>query len=440
MNNTVNLPENVGLILKRLKEKGFEAYLVGGCIRNTLLGIEPKDYDFTTNASPEEIIGAFPEYKTVTTGIRFGTVTVIIGKEPYEITTYRVDGEYSDNRRPEGVSFTKSLREDLKRRDFTVNALAYNPDEGIVDLFGGENDLKNGIIRAIGDPNKRFNEDGLRILRGLRFASQYNMKIENETASSIHRNKELLKNISAERIAEELNKLICGNCESVLREFRDVFAVIIPELSKCFGFEQHTKYHNRDVYEHIIATVSAIRPEKYLRLAMLFHDIGKPDYFTFSDGVGHFKGHAKGSRQIAEHFFSSFKYDKATAERAIALIKYHDIVLENRDNLIRRYLNKFGEEMFLDIIEVHIADDMGKAPEYRKRIDLYNEIRKRTEEIIRDRECFSVKRLEINGKDLMELGYKGEEIGQELKLLLDMVIEDNSLNKREILLNKAKRR
>ena len=440
MNDLFKLPENVGFILKRLKEKGFEAYLVGGCIRNILYGSLPKDYDFTTSASPEDIISAFPEYKTITTGIKFGTITVIIDKEPYEITTYRVDGEYNDNRRPDGVAFTKSLNEDLKRRDFTVNALAYNPDEGIIDLFGGADDLKNGIIRAIGDPDKRFNEDGLRILRGLRFASQYNMKIERETAESIHRNRDLLKNISVERIAEEFNKLICGNCENILREFHDVFAVFIPELEKCVGFEQHTEYHNRDVFEHILATVSAIRPEKRLRLAMLFHDIGKPDYFTLTDNVGHFKGHAKGSRKIAERFLKDFKYDKATSESVLTLIKYHDIVLENRDNLIRRYLNKFGEEMFFDIIDVHIADDMGKAPKYSKRIELYKRIKERTREIIEHNECYSVKRLEIDGKDLLALGYRGEEIGQELKRLLDMVIEDSSLNKREILLESAKRR
>lgn len=440
MNKFIDLPENVGFILERLKKNGYEAYLVGGCIRNILLGIEPKDYDFTTNASPEEIISSFPECTTVATGIRFGTVTVVIEKEPYEITTYRVDGEYNDNRRPNEVAFTKSLSEDLKRRDFTVNALAYNPDEGVIDLFGGADDLKNGIIRAIGDSDKRFNEDGLRILRGLRFASQYNMKIEKETADSIHRNRELLRNISVERIADELNKLICGNCEGIIREFHDVFAVFIPELEKCVGFEQHTKYHNRDVFEHILATVSAIKPEKHLRLAMLFHDIGKPDYFTMTGGVGHFKGHAKGSREIAEIFFKDFKYDRHTAERVVTLVKYHDIVLENRDNLIKRYLNKFGEEMIFDIIDVHIADDMGKAPEYRKRIELYNEIKNRTKEIIRDRECFSVKRLEINGNDLIALGYRGAEIGQKLNQLLDMVIENNRLNKREILLDLAKRR
>lgn len=440
MNEFINLPESVAFILKKLHEKGFEVYLVGGCIRNILNGTMPKDYDFTTNASPEEIMDVFSGYKTVTTGMRFGTVTVVINGDPYEITTYRVDGEYNDNRRPEGVAFTKSLNEDLKRRDFTVNAIAYNPDEGIIDLFNGIDDLKNGIIRAIGDPDKRFNEDGLRILRGLRFASQYNMKIETRTAEAIHRNRGLLKNISAERIAEELNKLICGNCENILREFYDVFAVFIPELEKCVGFEQHTKYHDRDVFEHIIATVSAIKPEKHLRLAMLFHDIGKPDYFTMTGGIGHFKGHAKGSREIAERFLTEFKYDRLTAEKVTTLVKYHDIVLENRDNLIKRYLNKFGEEMFFDIIDVHIADDIGKAPEYRNRIELYNEIKKRTKEIIHDDECFSVKRLEINGKDLIDLGYKGAEIRQELNRLLDMVIEDSSLNKREILIESAKRR
>lgn len=439
MNNIV-LPEIPSFIINRLYEKGYEAYAVGGCVRNMLLGIPPKDYDFTTNASPEEIKSVFSDFKVIDTGIKFGTVTVVIGKEPYEITTYRIDGKYKDNRRPENVSFTSELSEDLKRRDFTVNALAYNEREGLIDLFGGKADLDKRVIRAIGDADERFNEDGLRILRALRFASQYNMSIDKATGESIHRNSHLLEGIAAERIAEEFNKLICGECENILREYHDVISVFIPELSKCVGFEQHTKYHNRDVFEHTLATVSAIRPEKRLRLAMLFHDMGKPDYFTFSNGVGHFKGHAKGSMEIAERYLRNYRYDRATADKIVTLVRYHDIVLENRDNLIKRYLNKFGEDIFYDIIDVHIADDSGKAPEYMKRIDGYNEIRKRAEDIISEQECFSLKNLEINGNDLKKLGYTGEEIGEKLKQLLDMVIEDNSLNKKEILLDIAKRR
>ncbi len=438
--NNIALPENPSLIIKRLHRNGYEAYAVGGCIRNMLLGIPPKDYDFTTNASPEEVKSVFSDFKVIDTGIKFGTVTVVIGKEPYEITTYRIDGKYNDNRRPENVSFTSELSEDLKRRDFTVNALAYNEREGLIDLFGGKTDLDNRIIRAIGNPDERFNEDGLRILRALRFASQYNMTIDKATGESIHRNRHLLEGIAAERIAEEFNKLICGECENILREYHDVISVFIPELSKCVGFEQHTKYHNRDVFEHTLATISAIRPEKHLRLAMLFHDIGKPDYFTFSNGVGHFKGHAKGSVGIAECYLRNYRYDRATADKIVTLVRYHDIVLENRDNLIKRYLNKFGEDVFYNIIDVHIADDSGKAPEYMKRIKGYQEIRKRAEAIVSEQECFSLKNLEINGNDLKKLGYTGEEIGEKLKQLLDMVIEDNSLNKKEKLLDIAKRR
>ncbi len=439
MNNIEALPEKPSFIIERLYESGYEAYAVGGCIRNMLLGMKPKDYDFTTNASPEEIKAVFSDLKVVDTGIRFGTVTVVIDKEPFEITTYRIDGEYSDNRRPENVSFTSELSEDLRRRDFTVNALAYNHREGLIDLFGGSDDLDKRVIKAIGDPDKRFNEDGLRILRALRFASQYNMTIDKATSESIHRNRLLLKGIAAERIAEEFNKLICGDCESILREYNDVISVFIPEITACVGFEQHTKYHNRDVFEHILATVSAIRPEKYLRLAMLFHDIGKPLYFTFENGVGHFKGHAKGSTEIAERYLRNYRYDRDTAEKILTLVRYHDIVLENRDNLIKRYLNRFGVDMFFDIVDVHIADDSGKAPEYMKRIKGYKEIKERAKKIISEQECFSLKNLVINGNDLKKLGYKGEEIGKELKRLLDMVIEDNSLNKKEILISKAKR-
>ena len=432
--NKFMLPEGVEAVIERLNDSGFEAYAVGGCVRNFLLGIEPKDYDVTTSAKPEEMKRALEGFRLVETGIKYGTLTVISCGMPIEVTTYRIDGNYSDNRRPDDVTFTTKLAEDLKRRDFTVNAMAYSTKTGIIDIFGGRADLQNGVIRAIGDPDERFGEDGLRILRALRFAACYGLKIEPKTSEAIHRNRQLLENIAGERIAAEFSKFICGECESVLREYYDVISVFLPELDKCRGFEQHTKYHDRDVFEHIISTVTAIEPRLELRLTMLLHDIGKPLYFTMGeDGVGHFKGHAKGSTAIAESFFRRLKYSNAVTERVSVLISTHDIVIEDRESLIKRYLNKYGEDVFFDMIKVHIADDMAKSPEARGRIKTYRAAALTAERIIASKDCFSLKQLALNGNDIKALGYKGEQIGEALKMLLDLVIEGRCENEREAL-------
>lgn len=432
------LPGNVLAVINRLTENGYEAYAVGGCIRNFMLGTQPKDYDVTTSARPDEMKRVFEGFRTVETGIKYGTLTVISDGMPIEVTTYRVDGEYTDNRRPDNVTFTTRLAEDLKRRDFTINAMAYNPSVGIVDIFGGRQDLKKGIVRAIGDPDERFNEDGLRILRALRFASCYGLTIERDTAHSIHRNKKLLENIAGERIAAELNKLLCGDCEDILREFYDVIAVFLPEIEQCHGFEQHTKYHDRDVLEHIIATVGAIEPEPHLRLTMLLHDIGKPEYFTVGeDGVGHFKGHAKGSMCIAGKFLKRLKYGNDISEKVIKLIETHDILIENRKNLIKRYLNRYGKDIFFDMIKVHIADDMGKSPQFRERIKMYNAAAETARQIIAEQECFSLKDLAVNGNDLKTLGLTGADIGKTLQYLLELVIDEKCENERRALLERA---
>lgn len=434
------LPSYVSELISVLQSNGFEAYVVGGCVRDSLLGNVPKDYDVTTNANPDEIKQCLSCYRTIDTGIKYGTVTVISDGEPVEVTTYRIDGEYNDNRRPDNVTFTSLLKEDLKRRDFTINAMAYNEKVGLIDLFGGKDDLVNGIIRAIGDPVERFNEDGLRILRALRFASRYGFKIEEKTSSAIHSCCYLLDNIAGERIAAELNQIICGKCEDVLRKYHDVFSVFIPQLEKCVGFEQHTKYHNKDVFEHILSTVSSIEPVKHLRLAMLFHDIGKPDYFTIDEnGTGHFKGHAKGSCDIAEQVLKKLKYDKETTKKVLELVKSHDIILENRESLIKRYLNKYGEELFFDVVAVHIADDFGKAPEYQARICTYNAVIDTARSIIAERNCFSLKNLAVNGNDIKKLGYNGIQIGKILNLLLEKVIDGKCENERKLLLEEARK-
>lgn len=436
----MKLPVYVSTVIEKLNNRGFEAYAVGGCVRDSLLGIEPNDYDITTNASPEEIKETLSDFRTVDTGIEFGTVTVISDGNPIEITTYRIDGDYKDNRRPDNVRFTSELSEDLRRRDFTINAMAFDNNNGIIDFFGGSDDLSNGIIRAIGNPYERFNEDGLRIMRALRFASCYGFFIENETSDAIHKCSYLLKNIAKERIAVEFNKLICSNCGSILREYNDVFSVIIPEIKNCVGFEQHTKYHNKDVFEHIISTVEVISPEKHLRLAMLFHDIGKPQYFTMDEkGQGHFKNHAKGSFIIAEKFLSDYHYDNQTADRVLKLIETHDIIIENREKLIKRYLNKFGVDILNDIISVHIADDKGKSLEFQSRIKEYNDCYNTINKIIGENQCFSLNKLEIKGNDIIDLGFKGKSVGLILNKLLDMVIEEKIVNSKDALIAMAEK-
>lgn len=436
----IEIPFFVSVLIDTLTENGYEAFAVGGCIRDSLLGIQPKDYDVTTNATPYEIKEVFNNYKIIETGIRFGTLTVISEGNPVEITTYRIDGDYYDNRRPENVFYTSDLAEDLRRRDFTVNAMAFNEKSGIIDLFDGRIDLKNGIIRTIGNPYDRFNEDGLRIMRALRFASRYNFKIEKKTSEAIHNLRFLLKNIAVERIASEFNQLLCGNCEEILREYADVISVFIPEIQKCIGFEQYSKYHNRDVYEHIITTVAAIKPVKHLRLTMFFHDIGKPQYFKKDEnGVGHFKGHAGGSCEIAEMVLRELKYDSETINKVLILVKNHDIVIENRENLLKRLLNRLGEELLLDLISVHIADDCGKATEFQFRIEEYKAAAETVKKIIADRQCFSLKELDIDGNDLIKLNYKGKAIGYILNTLLEKVIDGSVENKKTNLIAEAKK-
>lgn len=436
----MELPEYAEKIIERLRSCGFEAYSVGGCVRDLLLGATPKDYDFTTNASPEQVKRVFSDCRTFDCGLRFGTVGVLIGEETVEITTYRCDGGYSDHRRPDRVTFSGKLSEDLMRRDFTINAMAFAPAENLIDLFGGQADLARRLIRAVGETEKRFREDALRILRALRFASCLDFRIEDETSAAIYRCSGLLKNISGERIYAELSKLLCGKgCETVLREYPDVLAVIIPEISACVGFEQHTKYHDRDVYEHTIGAVAAIEPKPHLRFAMLLHDLAKPDFFTFTDGTGHFKGHAKGSVVIAERVMRELKTDSASAERVCALVKYHDMTIENRVPLLKRYLNRFGAELLLELIQVHIADDTAKAPEFRDRIREYQKAAETVHEIIKEEQCFQIRDLVINGNDLLALGLTGKAVGDTLRHLLDGVIDEKYENQKETLLEAAKR-
>lgn len=445
----MELPERINKLLDKLETAGFEAYIVGGCVRDSLMGITPHDFDVTTSALPEETERVFSGMRVIETGIKHGTVTVLTEGVPVEITTYRVDGEYLDSRRPESVSFTRSLREDVARRDFTMNGIAYSPKRGWFDEFGGTEDIRKGIVRCIGDPEKRFREDALRILRGLRFSASLGFEIEENTAAAMLDCRELLKNISAERIFSELSGLLTGrnsdkNLRQVMTEFREIFAVIIPELRDIFDFEQHSKYHFLDVYQHsLLAAESAAKITKgqenqlALTLSMLLHDIGKPECFSLGqNGEGHFYGHAEVSSRIAEEILRRLKTSAALRERVCTIVKYHDTQMMNTDRLIRRQLSKFGLETYRDIALAHAADDLAKHSPYRGRSDSYFAMINRAEELSKE-SCFTLKSLAVDGKALSGLIPPSPEMGDTLKYLLNGVIDGKFPNEREFLLQEA---
>lgn len=425
------LPKEVSFALNMLCSNGFEAYIVGGCVRDSLMSQKPKDYDITTSALPEETKKVFKGFNLIETGIKHGTVTVIIDGTPLEITTYRVDSGYSDNRHPDSVNFTRSLQEDAARRDFTMNAIAYSDSGGIKDFFNGQADIQNGIIRCVGDADKRFNEDALRIMRALRFSAVLGFSVEEDTKKAIFKNKALLLNISAERLASELSRLLCGkNAGKILTEYIDVLGVIIPELLPMKGFNQHNCHHIYDVLEHTAQVVDNIPPSVDLRLSALLHDIGKPLCFALSeDGVGHFYGHAKISAQLSLEITTRLKYDNQTKDAVVTLVKAHDVQIENTEKAVKRALNKYTPEIFSKLILLKRADNFGQNPEYRFRQNGYDELEKTAQKILSEKQCFSLKNLEVNGNDLIQLGIKPSlEMGNILNTLLDKVINGELVN------------
>lgn len=350
----ISIPKQILFIIKRLEERGHQAFVVGGCVRDALLNKEPHDWDITTSALPEETVNIFQSEKVIETGLKHGTVTVVNENLPVEITTYRVDGIYTDNRRPNSVTFTSSLTQDLARRDFTINAMAYHPTKGLIDPFKGKEDLLNKTIRCVGTAVQRFREDALRIMRALRFASVLDFEIEPNTSAALFSEKEQLQGISAERVREEFIGLLCGtSCSEVLRQFYPILAVWIPELLPMIGFEQHNPYHAYDVWEHTLKTISAIQATAVLRCTMLFHDIGKPVTFTLDKkGVGHFYGHGAVSTELAGQIMRRLKFETKTREQITTLVKYHDIRCENSPLWIKKQLRKFGPALFLQLLDV----------------------------------------------------------------------------------------
>lgn len=428
-------------IIHRLQAHGYEAFAVGGCVRNALLGLCPHDWDICTNAKPDEMRAVFADYVTHDFGLKHGTLVVMMGEEPYEVTTYRVDGVYADNRHPEQVSFTDNLTLDLSRRDFTVNAMAYNDEQGFVDPFGGREDLKNGILRCVGNPDKRFNEDSLRIMRGVRFAATYGFAVEQETAAAIHRNAALLHRIAAERIRVELTGAVCGeHVLPVFAEFRDVLATVIPELREAFDFEQKNKHHCYDVWEHILHAVAAIGRDPLLRVTMLLHDIGKPRACTTDKyGSRHFKGHQQISADMASVILKRMTFPNAFTADCLQLIIAHDIRFDGTQRQVKRVLQKLGEANMRRLFAVQRAD-IGAQSDYHRaeKLAAVATAERQFEELVRSRACVALRDLAVNGSDLMAIGYQeGRAVGTALNRLLDAVIDGQLPNEREKLLRAA---
>ncbi len=435
----IKLPTYVESALCALREKGFEAYVVGGCVRDSLLGRTPGDWDITTNALPGDIQRIFSSYMVIPTGIQHGTVTVIIQDTPLEITTYRVDGAYTDNRHPDTISFSTSLREDTLRRDFTINAMAYSPDCGIIDYHSGLADLADGRIACVGDPEKRFTEDALRILRAIRFSSVLDFPLEKVTASAAKRLSPLLHNVSAERIACELIKLLCGKgVRRVLLEYADILCVVLPELHPTFSLQQENPYHHLTVYEHTVETVSAVPAEPVLRLAMLFHDLGKPACYTRdSHGIDHFRGHPAISTAIAEQIMTRLRLDKTTVSAVCRLVLHHDDTLSMTDSALKRLLHRFGVQDTHRLVAIQKADVIGQHPDKLDRLSFLASIDKRLDELVEEGACFSLRSLAIDGHDLQSLGYHGRLLGDTLERLLDDVMDGKLPNEKTALLNAA---
>ena len=441
----MDIPQAALSAIEQLNNAGFSAYLVGGCVRDLLMGREPGDYDITTAALPEQVEAVFAGRRIIETGLKHGTVTVLLDGLPLEITTYRQDVSYSDHRHPDAVRFTPKLEDDLSRRDFTVNAMAWHPREGLVDLFGGRADIEGRRIRCVGDPGQRFDEDALRILRALRFSSVLGFAVDPATAKAAFDKRQLLDHVSRERIAAELTKLLCG--AEVCRVVTDcwpILAVPIPELAPMAGFDQRSKYHCYDVLTHCAVSCGAVPPEKVVRWTALLHDAGKPACFTLDDqGRGHFYGHAKVSAEIAERVLTRLRFDRDTIRRVRALTELHDCPIDPPEGpptrAVKRLLGRLGETDFFNLLAVKRGDALAHAPAYRGRTAACDRIEALARELLAQASCMTLRDLAVNGSDLMELGYApGPALGRTLEGLLDAVLSDRVPNEREALLELAR--
>lgn len=434
---TIILPEKVNTIIHTLQEHGYEAYAVGGCVRDSVLGREPEDWDITTSALPEETKALFR--RTFDTGIEHGTVTVLLDKEGFEVTTYRIDGKYEDSRHPKEVKFTRNLREDLLRRDFTINAMAYNDKDGLIDIFGGMEDLNAGVIRCVGNVVERFSEDALRILRGVRFAAQLGFTIEEATEEGMRKLAPTLQNISAERIQAELVKMLVSPRPDMLRTAYDlgITKEFLPEFDRLMVTEQETPHHMYNVGEHTLHALMNIRADKVLRLTMLLHDMGKPDYKTVdADGVAHFKKHALKSEEIARTVLRRLKFDNDTIHKVTKLVLYHDYRMPATARNVRRAMNKIGKELFPLYLEVRRADMLAQSDYLREeKLRNIDETAELYREILQKGQCVTLKELAVTGSDLIAAGMKpGKELGRILEYFLEVVMEEPDRNTKEELL------
>ena len=426
-----------------LEKNGFEAWFVGGCVRDLLLGLSPGDWDITTSARPEEILRCFGGFRCIETGIRHGTVTVLIEEQPLEITTYRSDGAYRDHRHPEEVEFSRRLEDDLSRRDFTVNAMAYHPQRGLVDKFGGQEDLKKKKIRCVGEADRRFTEDALRILRCLRFASRLGFSIETATADALRRQKELLTEISHERVKIELEKLLAGDhAEEILREYSDVLFVILPELAPMKGCTQERPYHCFDVWEHTLHAVGAVPNDPIVRWAALFHDCGKPRVKTYEpEGVAHFYGHDKESARLADLCCERLRFSNREREAICSLVARHGEPLPMPEKRVKRLLGKLGEEQLFRLFALMRGDVSAQSPAVKEeRLSYLKDCEVLAKKLIEEGQCLTLRNLAVNGNDLLALGFsKDRLLGSALRALLDGVLNGTLPNEKGALLEAAKK-
>ena len=437
----MRLPEHAARAIARLEAAGFEAWAVGGCVRDSLRGAAPHDWDLCTAARPEQMQAVFAGERVLETGLKHGTLTLLTDGGPLEITTFRTDGGYSDGRHPDGVRFVGNIADDLARRDFTVGAMAWHPERGLYDPFGGQPDLQNGVLRAVGDPDTRFQEDALRILRAVRFASQLGFSVEPETAAAMRRQAARLDCIAAERIREELTGMLCGRfVQRALMEFADVIGCVLPEVTPMFGCAQQNPHHLYDVWEHSARATGQVPAEPALRWSMLLHDCGKPACKTVDgNGVGHFYGHPKVSREIAAQITRRLRFSGEDSARILLLVEQHDRPLGDTDKLVRRRLSRIGEGRFRDLLAIKKGDAVGQGTHPEDIAWLYD-METRLNRILAADACLSLRQLAVNGNDMAALGLSGPAVGEMLRALLDAVIDEQADNTRDALLAFARAR
>ena len=428
-------PQQVHQLLERLEAGGFSAFVVGGCVRDIMMGRTPADWDAATSARPEQVMALFAP-DALPTGLQHGTVTVRLGGYTFEVTTFRRDGCYRDARHPDHVTFTTDLREDLSRRDFTINAMAMDLRGTVVDPFGGGEDLRRRVLRCVGNPDRRLSEDALRIMRGLRFAATLGLTIDAPTAEALHRHRALLREIAIERITAELTRLLCGGrADEILLTYPDVLAVVIPEIMPAIGFQQYNPHHCYDVWEHSVRAMAAAPVDPVIRYTLLLHDLGKPETFSLDEkGVGHFYNHGKVSAEIANRVCQRLRLDRTTSDAVVDLVRWHDMEIPLSEKGIRRQLRRFGEMNLRRLLQIKRGDNLAQHPAYLGRQDHITQLEQLLDVVLQEEQCFSLKQLAVKGDDLLDLGLSGRAVGEALNTLLDQVVDGKMPNDRDLLL------